>query len=297
MDFEKVLSRPARNQVVKLNIEDDALNAYLKRLSKYKPLTKEEEIDLVIRAQNNDNIARKKMINCNLKLVVTVAKKLLHTSKMPIIDLIQEGNLGLMIAIDKFNPKLGYRFSTYATWWIKQSMFKAISEQSHSIKVPVYVQETLNKFSKLKLQLEQKKNCHIKNEDVAKKMHLDLKKMDIYLSAFVKSVSLESEIEIKGGKKVVLSEILEDKKQVLKTDLDYEYLKADIDYVISKLREKERNVITFRYGLNNFAKKTLEEIGKIYGVTKECIRQTEKKAIKHIRENQQSLKLLSSWAL
>ena len=112
--------------------------------------------------------AKQKLIQANLKLVVTIAKKAIHSSGLPMIDLIQEGNLGLMIAAEKFNYKLGYRFATYAGWWIKQSMFKAISEQSHCMKIPVYIQETLSKFSKVKYSMEQNSNTQVKTEDVAK---------------------------------------------------------------------------------------------------------------------------------
>ena len=135
-------SNPANNEVLQA---DSILSNYLKEISQYPPLTAKEERAIAKRAKDGDIDAKQKLIQANLKLVITIAKKAIHTSNLPLVDLIQEGNLGLMIAADKFNYKLGYKFATYASWWIKQSMFKAISEQSHCMKIPVYIQETLSK--------------------------------------------------------------------------------------------------------------------------------------------------------
>ena len=130
--------------------ENDELNTYLREISSYPQLSIEEEKELCQRIENGDLNAKQELIRANLKLVVTIARKTIHMSGLPFVDLIQEGNLGLMVAAEKFNYKLGYKFSTYAGWWIKQAMFKAISEQSHCMKIPVYIQETLSKYSKIK---------------------------------------------------------------------------------------------------------------------------------------------------
>ena len=214
---------------------------------------------------------------------LTIAKKVIHVAKLPMIDLIQEGNLGLMIAAEKFNYKLGYKFSTYAAWWIKQSMFKAISEQAYCMKIPVYVQETLSKFSKIKSQMEQKYNCNVKNEEVAKEMNIEPNKIDTFLNAYNKSLSIEGEFELSNGKEVSMADVLVDEKASVSHEVESEALKNDITFIVGKLKQREAEVVRMRFGLNDLKKYTLEEIGNIYGVTKECIRQTEKRAINKIR--------------
>ena len=144
------ISNPAKNEIVDCSSEDNTLTNYIREIADYHSLSQEEEKILAKKAKEGDNDAKKQLIKANLKLVITIAKKAIHMSNLPMTDLIQEGNIGLMIAADKFNYKLGYKFATYASWWIKQSMFKAISEQSHCMKIPVYIQETLSRFSKLK---------------------------------------------------------------------------------------------------------------------------------------------------
>ena len=210
-------------------------------------------------------------------------------STLPLIDLIQEGNLGLMIAAEKFNYKLGYKFSTYASWWIKQSMFKAISEQGHCMKIPVYIQETLSKFSKIKSEMEREYNCQVRTQDVAEKMNISADKIDTYLAAYSKSVSLEGGFENDNGKETSLSEILADENASVHSAVEYESLKNDIEMVVSTLKEREQEVVKMRYGLGNMAKRTLEEIGNIYGVTKECIRQTELRALKKMKAQGQDV--------
>lgn len=229
-----------------------------------------------------DNIAKTKLIQSNLRLVVNVARKSIHHSKLSLADLIQEGNLGLMAALDKYNYKLGYRFSTYATWWIKQAMFKAISEQGHAMKIPVYIQETLSKYKKVKNSLEQKYNCSITPSVVAGKMGMTEDKINLFLNAFTKTLSIENSYSTNEDKELSLAEIIEDTKQNVEVEIESEELKEDIKKALNVLKEKEQNVIILRFGLDDNKKKTLEEIGNIYGVTKECIRQMEKRAIRKI---------------
>lgn len=276
------LSNPSKNEILD-GSNDSVLSNYLREISDYKSLTPSEEKELAKRAKNGDEDAKKQLINANLKLVITIAKKAIHMSNLPMTDLIQEGNLGLMIAAEKFNYKLGYKFATYASWWIKQSMFKAISEQSHCMKIPVYIQETLSRFSKLKHQMERENNCYVKNEDVAKRMNISSDKIDLFLNAYSKTISIESSMENNNGKEMNIADILEDKKASATDNAEYEDLKTDILNVISTLKEREQQVVKMRYGLEGDEKKTLEEIGNIYGVTKECIRQTELRALKKMR--------------
>ena len=264
-------------------IVDDTLNSYIKRISKLPVLSQQDEVLLAKTIAEGSfeevQLAKKKLVSANLKLVVNIAKKSVHISHLPMIDLIQEGNLGLMVAIEKFDYKLGYRFSTYAAWWIKQAIFKAISEQSHCVKVPVYIQETLSKFAKVKSSLEQKYNTQVKNETVAREMNIEPDKIDLFLNAYSKSISLDQQFELNSGNEVSLADILEDAKASANANAEYENLKKDIEFVVSTLKEREQAVIRMRFGLGEFTRKTLEEIGKLYGVTKECIRQTENRAI------------------
>lgn len=271
---------------------DEKVNDYIKRISKIKNLTAEEEQNLAKEAKNGNEKAKRELIKCNLKLVVAVAKKVIHNSKLPLSDLIQEGNMGLMIAVDKFNPKFGYRLATYASWWIKQSMFKAISEQSHSVKIPVYIQETLSKYSKIKAEMENKTNREIKSDEVAKEMNIEPFKINNYLNAYKKTLSLDSAFETSNGSEVKLSDIIEDGKSNVQSDIEYEAMKKDLNEIISTLKEREQKVILCRFGLNGREKQTLEEIGKTYGVTKECIRQTEARALNKLK-NLRDVKILA----
>ena len=267
------------------NVSENPLLIYYKKISKYPSLSNEEEKHLAMLAANGDNQAKTKLIQSNLRLVVNIAKKSIHMSKLSISDLIQEGNIGLMVALDKFNYKLGYKFSTYAVWWIKQAMFKAISEQAHCMKIPVYIQETLSKYKKIKHSLEQKYNCQINPSVVAEKMGMDENKINTFLNAFTKSLSIENSISNDDDKDLSLSDIIEDVKQNVEKNVEEKELKKDIMLSLNILKEKEQNVLSLRFGLNDNNKKTLEEIGNLYGVTKECIRQIEKKAIRKIYLN------------
>lgn len=284
-------TRPSGNVVLK-SCTDSDLAQYIRDIAKFPSLSTEEEREVAKRIKAGDDEAKKELIQANLKLVISVAKKAIHMSALPLIDLIQEGNLGLMVAVEKYNWKLGYKFQTYATWWIKQAMFKAISEQSHSMKIPVYIQETLSKFSKIKAEMERKYNCQVKNKDVAEKMNISADKLDTFLSAYSKTISIEGSMEYQNGKEMNVADILEDTNTNVAASAEAENLKRDLEKVIATLKEREQNVVKMRYGLGDISKRTLEEIGNLYGVTKECIRQTEIRALKNMRNN----KLLSCYA-
>lgn len=288
VEMKKSFTNPAKSEVLASD-NDTTLSLYVRELASIKALSPLEEKAVAKRAQEGDKEAKKQLVQANLKLVITIAKKAIHMSSLPLIDLIQEGNLGLMIAAEKFNYKLGYKFSTYASWWIKQSMFKAISEQGHCMKIPVYIQETLSKFSKIKSEMEREYNCQVRTQDVAEKMNISADKIDTYLAAYSKSVSLEGGFENDNGKETSLADILADDKASVHSAVEYEGLKNDIEMVVSTLKEREQEVVKMRYGLGNMAKRTLEEIGNIYGVTKECIRQTELRALKKMKAQGQDV--------
>ena len=277
----KSTTNPARSGFISFNTEE--MGAYLKKVNSYKSLDSAEEKEIARKAKNGDKEAKKILVQSNLKLVLTIARKAIHVSKLPMVDLIQEGNLGLMIAVEKFNPDLGYRFSTYASWWKKQAMFKAISEQSHCMKIPVYIQETLSKFSKVKAEMERAYNCQVTNKDVAQKMNLEPEKVDTYLSAYTTTISIEGSFDAKNGSELNVADVLEDETTSVEASIQYEELKKEIANVVSTLKEREQSVIKMRFGLENFARTTLEDIGKMFGVTKECIRQTEMRALNKLR--------------
>ena len=287
-------SNPAKNEVIEATT-DSVLTSYIKEISDYKNLSQSEEKELAKKAKEGNEQAKQELIKANLKLVVTIAKKAIHMSNLPMIDLIQEGNVGLMVAAEKFNYKLGYKFATYASWWIKQAMFKAISEQSHCMKIPVYIQETLSRFSKLKREMELENNCQVKTEDVAKKMNIAPDKIDTFLNAYSKTISLESGLDNGDGKEMCMADIIEDENASATHQVEFENLQSDILNVISTLKDREQTVVKLRYGLENNAKMTLEEIGNIYGVTKECIRQTELRALKKMRFSVLGQEVLSTY--
>ena len=279
------VTNPARTGFVAITSNSSEMGDYLRKVNSIKSLDVKEERELALKAKNGDLDAKRELVQANLKLVLAIARKAIHVSKLPLVDLIQEGNLGLMIAVEKFNPDLGYRFSTYATWWIKQAMFKAISEQSYCMKIPVYIQETLSKFSKVKAEMERSYNCQVTNKEVAKKMDIEPEKIDTYLSAYATTVSIEGSFESNNGKEVSVADVVADERASIEESIEANELKKEIANVVSTLKEREQTVIKMRFGLEDFTKTTLEDIGKLFGVTKECIRQTEARALNKLRNN------------
>lgn len=271
------------------------LNAYISKVSKFESLSAEEETAVAKLIKDGSEEAKTLLIKANLKLVVSLAKKMLHSGNLTMFDLIQEGNLGLMTAVDKFNYKLGYRFATYASWWIKQYMFKAISEQSHAMKIPVYVQETISKYSKLKTEMEQVQNEVVSTEKVAKKMNMDAEKINLYLNAFCKMLSLDGDFDGDGQNDLSLSEVIEDKRSSAQKDAEYNNLTKDITSLLDTLKDRESSVLKKRFGLCDEQRQTLEEIGNLFGVTKECIRQTEARALRKLKANNLTEVLYSSY--
>lgn len=289
------MRRTSKNFNSQQTENESLLNGYMREISSYPTLTPAEEKELAKLAKNGDEQAKEKLIQANLRLVVAIAKKAIHMSGIPMIDLIQEGNVGLMVAVEKFNYKLGYKFATYAGWWVKQAMFKAISEQSHCMKIPVYIQETLSKYSKIKSGMEKESNAQVRVQDVAKKMNMDTNKIETFLSAYSKSISIESGLEKENGRDMNFADILEDEKASVTRDVEFKNLQNDINMVVSTLKEREQEVVRLRYGLGDGDKMTLEEIGNLYGVTKECIRQTELRALKKLRSSNLSQELLTGY--
>lgn len=296
-DFEMFVVDQSIKQDFSDNFNDTS-KAYLRKIAHIKLLSPVEELELGKRIAKGDKDAKRKLVQANLRLVISIAKKYIH-HKLPFTDLIQEGNLGLMIAAEKFNYKLGYKFSTYATWWIKQTINKAISEQSYSVKIPVYVQETIAKFSKVKSEMEKIYNCQVPTNEIAKRMCIPESKIQGYLNAFIKAISIDTPIELSDGNEINFAEFLTDfdssDERKIDENTEFDNLKKEIGKILNCLKEREEEVIRMRFGLGNAKVRTLEEIGKMYGVTKECIRQTELRAIKKMRNICQNDDLLTSY--
>ena len=263
----------------------DSIKEYLNEISKEKLLSAEEEKELSVKAANGDTEAKKKLIKANLKLVVSVAKKYQGQNSLPLLDLIQEGNIGLMTAIDKFDPSLNYKFSTYAYYWIKTTIARAITQQSRSIRIPVYFTEKLAKFNKVKEELTKKKNGEKPTlGEIAKEMGVSLSEAKEMDECTMDSISLDSPVGDKEDE-TSLGSFVEDTRENINPADSYEMkdMKRVLDNVIDTLPEKESCILKMRFGIDCDAPKTLEEISKKMSMSRERARQLEIAALKKMR--------------
>lgn len=266
---------------------DHAVKLYLKELSKITLLKANEEKDLAKEIADGNLEAKKQLVKSNLRLVVSIAKRYVNRG-LTFMDLIQEGNLGLIKAAEKFNYKYGYKFSTYATWWVRQSITKAIADHSKGVRLPVHVFDSINKITKIRRDLESKLNRAPTSSEIAAVMKIEVSKIDELLSISNPTVSLESFVKMRDGNSLTIKDFIEDKAPTPDEQPIIDNMKNDINKSLSNLKEREVGVIRMRFGLDGQRNKTLEEIGKIYGVTKECIRQTEIRAINKIRYSEKT---------
>lgn len=270
---------------------DDTVKTYLKSLSKIPLLSHKEELELAEKVAKGDREAKKYLVRSNLRLVVSIAKRYVNRG-VPFMDLIQEGNLGLIKAAEKFNYSYGYKFSTYATWWIRQSVSKAIADQSKGVRIPVHVFDTINRITKTKRELESKLNKTLLTSELAKEVKLDTNKIDELMNISSATISLESLVTMKDGNSLVVNDFIEDNTSSPEDKTIFDNLKDDILKMLKDLKERECGVLKMRFGLDGQRNRTLEEIGRLYGVTKECIRQTEIRAINKLRSSNKSTQLL-----
>jgi len=268
---------------------NDPVRMYLKEIGQIKLLTMDEELKLADRILEGDPMAKSILAEANLRLVVSIAKRYVGRG-MLFLDLIQEGNIGLMKAVDKFDVTKGYKFSTYATWWIRQAITRAIADQARTIRVPVHMVETINKLARIQRQLTLELNREPSEDELAKKMNISVDKIrDIYKIS-QEPVSLETPIGEEDDSH--LGDFIKDERNVSPEEYaTNELLKDEISEVLLTLTEREEKVIRLRFGLEDGKSRTLEEVGQLFGVTRERIRQIEAKALRKLRHPSRSRKL------
>ena len=271
-----------------VNIEDP-VRMYLKEIGKVPLLTAEEEIELAKRMEEGDEEAKKRLAEANLRLVVSIAKRYVGRG-MLFLDLIQEGNLGLIKAVEKFDYRKGFKFSTYATWWIRQAITRAIADQARTIRIPVHMVETINKLVRVSRQLLQELGREPTPEEIAEKMDIPVERVREIIKISQEPVSLETPIGEEEDSH--LGDFIQDDNVPVPAEAAaFTLLKEQLDEVLGTLTEREQKVLRLRFGLKDGRARTLEEVGKEFNVTRERIRQIEAKALRKLRHPSRSRKL------
>jgi RNA polymerase primary sigma factor len=271
---------------VKIN---DPVRMYLKEIGRVDLLSAEEEIKLATRIEEGDEEAKRRLAEANLRLVVSIAKRYVGRG-MLFLDLIQEGNMGLIKAVEKFDYRKGFKFSTYATWWIRQAITRAIADQARTIRIPVHMVETINKLIRVQRQLLQDLGREPTPEEIAEDMDLTPEKVREILKIAQEPVSLETPIGEEDDSH--LGDFIEDQDATSPSEhAAYELLKEQLEDVLDTLTDREENVLRLRFGLDDGRTRTLEEVGKVFGVTRERIRQIEAKALRKLRHPSRSKRL------
>ena len=263
----------------------DSVQMYLKEIGRISMIKAKEERELAQRIEKGDEEAKKSLVKANLRLVVSIAKKYIGRSpNLTLLDLIQEGNLGLLKAVEKFDWRRGYKFSTYATWWIRQAITRALADQSRTIRIPVHMVETISKYESTRKRLLQSLGRNPLPEEIAAEMQLEISKVHQIMKIKQKTVSLETPVG-EDEKDSVLAEFIEDQKTAPPSQkASRNLLKNRLDEISNQLTPRERRILEMRFGLGDGIIHTLEEVGKEFGVTRERIRQVQAKALEKIRK-------------
>ena len=286
IDMPKDYDSVAVTNIDAKSVIDDPVKVYLKDIGRVPLLSPEEEIELAIRIENNDKEAKEILTKANLRLVVSIAKKYVGRGMM-FLDLIQEGNLGLIKAVDKFDHSKGFKFSTYATWWIRQSITRAIADQGRTIRIPVHMVETINKVKKASNMLLHRDGKEPTPEDIAKELGLSVDKVREIIRISQEPVSLETPIGEEEDSH--LGDFIPDEDALSPADAAaMTFLKTKVNEVLETLTPREAEVLRLRFGLGEGTPQTLEEVGKAFNVTRERIRQIEAKALRKLRHPSRS---------
>ena len=271
---------------------DDSVRLYLREIGKIPLLSNEEEVDLAYRIVKGEKKAKDKMVEANMRLVVSIAKRYSGRG-LDFLDLIQEGNTGLLRAVEKFDPDKGFKFSTYATWWIRQAITRAIADQARTIRIPVHMVETINKVLRATRKLTNELNREPTVEEIAKEMGMEPEKIDYVMKIKQDIASLDATVGRDGDDEdSVLGDFIEDEGRVSPEDAAAaQMLKEQIAEILSSLSEREQKVVKLRFGIGGGRPHTLEEVGAEFSVTRERIRQIEAKALSKLRKHKDTKKL------
>ncbi len=285
---EKISEQMLQKLMSEVNI-DDSVKMYLKDIGKVPLLTASEELELAKKIADGDSVAKEQLINANLRLVVSIAKR--HVGRgMMFLDLIQEGNLGLMKAVDKFDYSRGFKFSTYATWWIRQAITRSLADQARTIRIPVHMVETINKLTKVSRTLLQKFGRDPTQAEIAEAMGITEAKVVEIQKIAQDPVSLETPIGEEDDSH--LRDFIEDKSTANQIEIaENRMLKEQVEEILGTLAPREAMVLILRYGLRDNRPRTLEEVGKVFNVTRERIRQIEAKALRRLKHPNKTKKL------
>ena len=287
-DFEE----KKRLEIEQIEAKSDSVQMYLREIGKYPLLTSEEEVDLAKRIIKKDEMARQKLMLSNLRLVVSIAKKYVgRSANLTLLDLIQEGNIGFSRAVDKFDYHKGFKFSTYATWWIRQGITRALADQARTIRIPVHMIETINKYQQVVRRLVQDLGREPLPEEVAAEMGVEVEKIRHIIKISQDTVPLEAPVGDEDGDSVLADFVADEDTVSPETMAGRRILRDHLNEIISDLTERESKILEMRFGLEDGVTHTLEEVGKVFGVTRERIRQIEAKALEKIRQHHRVDKL------